>query len=424
MPIDIEELEPTTRNDYRRANGAPMVLVDGKNERYSRPSSFAKPLDDESALVNWKIDRGCFGVARDRALQARWCAINLDDANDREAKAKLREDSISAGRGAERADIGTALHAMSVRFEQDMSFSPPQPYLDSLQAYMNEMTRLNLSTVRTEFHTVNRQYRCAGTADRLYEVCSPLVTPDGDVLPVGTLVIADLKTGEKLEYSKPAYAVQTYLYASGEFYDVLNDEFLATPPINQKWGIVVHMPAEFPGTCEFLWVDLEVGAHGAYIVQMVKTWRKMWRSGEFDMPIVNLANHVQLSATKPTCFCGRPDDPAVTHQTVAPCYVVPATVLDEPPPDDATSMDGGSLDDWIGWIRERLAQIGAHEQARKRLTLVWPSDVPTPKQGIEHAGQVDVIISVLNQIEAEFSLGFVPRPAAIQSTGPAHKKGK
>jgi hypothetical protein len=50
MPLEIEELEPTTRNDYRRANGAPMVLIAGKNERFSRPSSFAKPLDDESAL--------------------------------------------------------------------------------------------------------------------------------------------------------------------------------------------------------------------------------------------------------------------------------------------------------------------------------------------------------------------------------------
>jgi hypothetical protein len=112
MPLDIEELEPTTRNDYRRANGAPMVLIDGKNERYSRPSSFAKPLDDESALVNWKIDRGCIGVAYDRALQAAFVAVELDD---RETLKELREKAINAGRGAEKADIGTALHKMSVR---------------------------------------------------------------------------------------------------------------------------------------------------------------------------------------------------------------------------------------------------------------------------------------------------------------------
>jgi hypothetical protein len=431
MPLDIEELEPTTRNDYRRANGAPMVLVDGKNERYSRPSSFAKPLDDESALVNWKIDRGCAGVAGDRALQARWCAIDLDSADDREDKKKLREDSISAGRGAEKADIGTALHAMSVRFEQDMSFSPPQPYLDSLQAYMNEMTR------RTEFHTVNRQYRCAGTADRLYELGSPLVTPTGEILPVGTLVIADLKTGEKLEYSKPAYAVQTFLYASGEFYDVLTDEFLATPPINQQWGIVVHMPAEFPGTCEFLWVDLEVGAHGAYIVQMVKTWRKMWRSGEFDMPLVQMVDG-------PTCFCGRPDDPAVTHQTNAPCYVLTdllddlpphglanrvetvTTILDEPAAVPSAPVEGSGLielEAWIGWVRERVAQIGTHHPAKQALMQQWPEGVAVPKNMINMA-EVDRVIPLLNKIEADYELGFVPKPAAILGDGPSTRKGR
>ena len=407
MSLDISELEPTTRNDYRRANGAPMVMIDGKNERYSRPSSFAKPLDDESALVNWKIDRGCIGVAHDRALQARWIAVSDED---RDTKGKLREDSISAGRGAERADIGTALHAMSVRFETDLKFSPPQPYLDSLQAYMNEMTRLNLSTVRSEFHTVNREYRCAGTADRLYEACSPLVAPNGDVLPVGTLIVGDLKTGEKLEYSKAAYAVQLALYAEGEFYDVLTDELVATPPINRDWAIIVHMPADQPGVCEFLWIDLEVGRWGAYLVQQIKLWRKMWRSGEYEMPPVQLDTNLVTSFTQ-SCYCGQPDD-AVEHQTDAPCFVIPTTVADD--------MLAGHIE----WIRERVTQISEHSGARSELVLRWPAGIPTPKQGIELMDQVWAILPILEQIEAKYELGFVPRPESIQTKGPTHRKGK
>jgi hypothetical protein len=430
MPLDVEELEPTTRNDYRRANGAPMVMVDGKNERYSRPSSFAKPLDDESALINWKLDRVAFGVARDRALQARWCAVEDDD---RETKAKLREDSIAAGRGAERADIGTALHAMSVRFENDLSFSPPQPYLDSLQAYMNEMQRLNLMTVRSEFHTVNREYRCAGTADRLYELGSPLVTPTGEVLPVGTLIIGDLKTGEKLEYSKPAYAVQTFLYAEGEFYDVLLDDFVATPPINRQWGIIVHMPVEFPGTCEFLWVDLEVGRHGAYIVQLIKTWRKMWRSGEFDMP------PLQLSPTEPTCWCRMPEDTSLVHQIEAPCYphvtalqsetVTMTTILDAPvaestkPPSVEGNGSTYGVAEYTAWFKTRINLIAVNEGARRRLTTIWPPGLPTPKQGIDDT-HVPAIRQLLDQIEAEYQLGFVeggPPTTGHRST--RNKKG-
>lgn len=430
MPLDVEELEPTTRNDYRRANGAPMVMVGGKNERYSRPSSFAKPLDDESALVNWKIDRACIGVAHDRALQAQWVAISDED---RQAKSDLREKAIAAGRGAERADIGTALHAMSVRFETDLAFSPPQPYLESLQSYMNEMTRLNLSTVRSEFHTVNVQYRCAGTADRLYELGSPLVTPTGEILPVGTLIVGDLKTGEKLEYSKPAYAVQLALYADGEFYDVLADEFIDTPTINRQWAIIVHMPADMPGVCEFLWVDLEVGRHGAYIVEMIKTWRKMWRSGEFDMPTVTMLDAPVTESTNPpsvegdgsTCFCGRPDDNAVVHQTVAPCYVVPAPVVEAQPTEVSQPSDGGAPHDgYVTWIRERLAQISQHELARRELTLLWPVELPTPKQKWIRLAEIDAVITLLDTVEAKYELGFVPRPASIQTIGPStHKKG-
>jgi hypothetical protein len=413
MSLDLDELGPTTRDDYRRANGAPMVLIDGKNERFSRPSSFAKPLDDESALVNWKIDRGCVGVAYDKALQAAYVAVASDD---REQLGKLREKAIAAGRGAERADIGTALHAMSVRWEQkEEGFAPPDPYFSSLCAYANELARLGLESVRYEFHTVNREYRCAGTADRLYEATMPLVTPEGEVLPVGTLIVGDLKTGGKLEFSKPGYAVQLALYAFGEFYDVVHDEFLATPPINQRWAIIVHMPADEPGACEFLWCDLEVGRWGCYLVQQVKLWRKNWRSGEFGLPEVTVDSNLQRSfegePSDPfpaaTCFCGRPDDDAVVHQDNAPCYVLI---------DDEAEL----LAEWVEWIALRVSLIGEHDKARAMLLRMWPEGVPVPRK-IEHRGQVDVIIPVLNFVEAEFSLGFVEQPTALQSTGPRQK---
>lgn len=425
MPVEIEELEPTTRNDYRRANGAPMVNINGKNERFSRPSSFAKPLDDESALVNWKIDRACIGVAHDRALQARWVALADDD---REAKSKAREDAIAAGRGAERADIGTALHAMSVRWEQEPNFNPPEPYFSSLTSYENELKRLGLETIRFEFHTVNVEYRCAGTADRLYELTRPLVTPTGAVLPVGTLLVGDLKTGEKLEYSKAAYSVQLALYADGEFYDVLADELMPTPPINREWGIIVHMPADQPGLCEFLWCDLDVGRHGAYLVQQIKLWRRNWRSDEFSLPPIDSDDQLLPPAEVEPCWCGDPLDTAVTHQTAAPCFVVPASVLDAPitestKPPSVEGDGGASLDGYIEWIKERVAQIASNETAKRRLMYLWPGDLPVPKR-MTSMNHVDAALPLLDTIEAEYQLSFVPRPASIQTTGPATHKGK
>lgn len=422
MPLDLDEIGETTRTDFRRANGTPMVVIDGKNERFSRPSSFAKPLDDESALVNWRIDRGCIGVAKDRALQARWIAMADDD---RDGRGKLRDDSISAGRGAERADIGTALHAMSCRWEQEPNFNPPEPYFSSLTAYEREMKLLGLESIRFEYHTVNIQYRCAGTADRLYEATKPLMTPDGDVLPVGTLLVGDLKTGDKLEYSKAAYAVQLALYAEGEMYDVLTDEFIPTPPINRDWAIIVHMPADEAGRCEFLWVDLAVGRHGAYLVEQIKLWRKMWRSGEFKLDPVLIDVALPPAEIEP-CWCGNPDDDAVVHQTVAPCYVVPAPVVEAASAKNMPDNGGAPepLDGHIEWARERITQIASHPPAKAALLRDWPTGVPTPKQGIENIEQVVTINALLSKIEADFELSFVPRPVAIQSTGLSTRKRK
>lgn len=427
MPLDIEQLEPTTRNDYRRANGAPMVMVDGKNERYSRPSSFAKPLDDESALNNWKLDRACIGVAYDRALQAAFVAVA---EGDRDGLAALREKAINAGRGAEKADIGTALHAMSVRWEQkEAGFWPPEPFLSSLIAYDEQMRRLDLYSALYEYHVVNREYRCAGTADRLYEVHSPLVTPDGSVLPVGTMIVGDLKTGEKLEYSKAAYAVQLALYASGDFYNVLTDEFMTEPPydgmrqvINQQWGIIVHMPADQPGRCEFLWIDLEVGRYGCYLVQQVKLWRKMWRSGEYDLP------EVQLDTNLVRSFDGYEiEDPHVIDYPRAGLQratVDVATILDAPSPDVATSVDDGALlEAHVAWARERIAQIANHDGAKLALMCRWPEGLPTPKQQ-PNSEQVMQIHTLLDMIEADYELSFVPKPAAILGTGPTRRKRK
>ena len=42
------------------------------------------------------------------------------------------------------------------------------------------------------------------------------------------------------------------LYAQGQLYDVVNDEFLPTPDINQDWGIITWVPSnQEQGHCEF-----------------------------------------------------------------------------------------------------------------------------------------------------------------------------
>lgn len=368
--LDIEVIETPPRTDFRRANGAPMIIdKDGKNQRFSRPSNWGKDLDDENALVAWKINRAVEGVARDAALQAR--AMSLDPDGDREDWNQLREAAINAGRGSQAADIGTALHKMTERWEQEPEFDPGQPYNGFLEAYEKGMAELGLISQRFEFQMVTEEYRAAGTADRLWELSRDLPLPTGEMLPQGTLVIGDLKTGKNIDFSIPAYSVQMALYAQGEMYDVADDRFMPTPEINQDWGIIAWMPSKADKPfCDFRWVDLRVGNYGAWLTQEVKDWRKKWRNGTYAAP--NILGCSESSQA-----------------------------VDEP-----VEESGPDLDAYLAYSKKRLVEIGQHPQAKKKCKLFWPEGVPAPSQCGSLTDAIK-ILRYLDDIEAEFGLTFV-----------------
>jgi hypothetical protein len=385
MTIELDDLETPQKRDFRRANGAPQVVIDGKNERFSRPSGWGKDLDDQNALVNWRIDTAVRGVAGDPAIQARAVAAKEDD---RDAKAAVREAAIQAGRGNQASDIGTALHAMSERWEQEPTWDPGLPFRTSLEAYSAEMTRLGLESELFEYHVVNVEYRAAGTCDRLYRLTRPLVTPSGEILPEGTLVVGDLKTGKKLDFSLPGYTVQMAIYANGEFYDVVHDVFMPTPDVNKDWGILVHMPAD-AGTCNFQWVDLTAGNYGAYLVHEVREWRKNWRSGHFGAP--DIVDPVGMTGAEIA---------AALDATIVEGKI--ETMPEWPQPDED--------EDWIKtmtpFIQNRMRKIRDNPEAMQHLVTFWPSETPSPKAGFETTEQVTAVLSLLDKTEAKFCLPF------------------
>ena len=384
MGLNIDEFETPEAPDFRRANGAPMIIdKQGKNVRLSRPSSWGKILDDENALVNWKIDRAAQGVANDKALQARYVAVKDDD---RKTFADLRELAINAGKGEQAADLGTALHAMSVRWEdpEDL-FDPPEEFAKSLRVYERELVLQHLVSEMFEYHVVNLKMGCAGTADRLYKTTSEVMTPDGEIHPAGTLFVGDLKTGKKLDYSLPGYTVQMALYADGELYDVVNDVFLPTPPINKDWGILVHLPAG-KEVCTLIWVDLGVGEWGAQLVDQVKQWRRKWKNigpfgaYEFQEPLAN--GEAALIA-------------------------------------DLGAEPLAATDDFLTFIKARMVTIARNADAKACLAKHWPTDVPSPKNGLTELEHIERVMKLLDDVEAEFGLGW---PEGDPRASAAHTK--
>jgi hypothetical protein len=194
--IGAEDLENDFERppDFDRGQGdAPYVtLPDGKRKLLSRTSGLGDVLDEKSGLGNWKTSKAMEGLGRDPALLAEVIAVTPYE-DHRSAWTTLRERAINAGKGGQKRDIGTAVHKMSERWEQDPTFDPGEPYRSALQAYTDELDRLGLKSQMMEVQIVNLELGVGGTTDRIYEATRPLVVPTGEVLPPGTQIIGDLK---------------------------------------------------------------------------------------------------------------------------------------------------------------------------------------------------------------------------------------
>ena len=387
--IDIDELsdEHEQKNDFRRANGAPLVSSPDdptKTLRYSRDSSYAKVLDDEKALESWRMWKSMTGVARSKGLAAE---VNACKDDDRIQKEVLRNKALDKGDASEKADMGVALHAMTVRAEDvtDVDFDPPEQYVADLDAYRDALATYGLVSEMIEVHLVNDDFRAAGTADRIFRSTLPLIAPDGTRIEPGDLILADLKTG-KLDFGLPNYCVQAFLYGSSKLYDVVTERRLATPPIRQDWCLLIHLPVG-KATCTVLWCSMQIGRHGAEMARDVKEWRRKWKNGEYDCPVASV-----------------PVDPVVELSSQLGAVSV------------GEALDN-ALEAMTAYCQARINQIGTNPAARKHLIAFWPDGLPSPKKGISTDEQLITLLNYLDSVERQFDLPFIPDPRAAMQKG-------
>lgn len=409
--IDLDELEPPERKDFRRVNkGVPLVRNEetGKFERYRRSSSAGKILDDESQLTDWKLRTTIVGCAQRPDLMA---AVSvLDQEQDKKEIRDIAEDCLVAGKGTQRQITGTAIHAMLDHVDRGDDWQPAPQFRDAVQSYVDMMNAYGLVPIDIECQCVHDGYRLAGTMDRRYRTTRAMITPDGVVVPIGSVFVGDTKTGRSLEYASGTYACQLAAYVDAMGYDVeTNTRYQFDPPNYTEWALIIHVDADDSRT-DVYWIDLTAGREGLALADAVRTWRT-----RTDLITPARAPLHAVSTEKPReeenslLVATRDRHPSVEAAPTMPPDTPGSSVAPVPDPVATSTADtplGGVRD----WLRDRINRVrAAGDGPTFHLQRMWPQGVP----GLKHDGQteamLDAVAEALDKVETEWSLSF-PTP--------------
>jgi hypothetical protein len=333
--------------------GQPLIVpAEGGTPRaYKRASNYGSVLTNRSGIENWMKECVARGIAHQPDLVDRAVATVYDPKEFRRTVDAL----FIAGGGDSAAKLGTTIHDVLAQLDQGAITLDDVPSDFQVHArHWQDALALHGFEVLPEYvecHLVCDGYEVAGSADNILLRISD-----------GALVIAEKKTGKSISERPIDYAVQMFLYAHSELYDVRTGE--RTPlAIDKDTAYLFHIPASGTG-CDVYEINLQGTTKEA--VEIAKSVHAIRRNFE--------------KITK--------------RNTPAPQRVTP------------NSASQARRD----WIKERAKLILEHNEAAKQhLLRIWPSDVPPFKGGHQHTDdEINTLIDVFYRIEVVHDLPFGP----------------
>ncbi|MCY0933615.1 hypothetical protein [Streptomyces sp. H34-S4] len=305
--LEIPQAKPLHPNMSvpRDGWGRPLIVPEGggKPQGHTRTTTFIDCIEDKSNLIDWMGRMVLIGASKRADLLDKARELNPEDPGDKKKLNALTEQAKDAAGANKKSAKGTYLHDLSEYVDR----GEPLPKtisgqdLDDMAAYM--MTTSVLKVVAIEQFVVVPELNVGGTFDRL----SYYEGPDAFGRPISGNFITDTKTGT-IEYGKLKMASQLATYSRGKLYDhtqfpVNADDkdaikewkkqaftaeqaaqaYSPLPPVNQDWGIIVHLP-QGEGTCDLHWVDLNIGWA---LAQLALTIRKARSTKGAMKPFLN-----------------------------------------------------------------------------------------------------------------------------------------
>ena len=260
----------------RAAYGRPVIALPmgarsktPKLKTYTRTSTVGKTLDDGTGLTNWKLRNAVIGVTSRPDLVLAATSHRFDD----ERMNEIVEQGMEAAGTSSAATIGTALHNFCDAYDHGLEPYVPALYAADVQAYL--VATVALEPVVSEAFGVCDELEVGGTPDRIYQLLCDLQIPGGPLLPAGTLIVGDIKTGKSLDYGHVAFGVQIAIYARSQWYDIsagrtvhhyrwgdvpVGDRrpWVYGEQVNTDWGLIIHVHAG-RGTATVHAIDLTLG---------------------------------------------------------------------------------------------------------------------------------------------------------------------
>jgi hypothetical protein len=238
--------------------GRPLIVPPGDRKpiAYTRASTLAKALDNGNALANWKQRMTALGLAVRPDLMA---LVHTKTAEDRKDLDNICEQALVAAGGEARANMGTALHALSEEVDRGIWPTADEAMMRDLTAYAEAVNLAGLRPLAMEGFVVQDQLQVAGTYDRIWQMAD------------GTIVVGDLKTGDSAAtYGLGAVQIQTAVYAHGTPYthDAGRGKALADLGVSQTLALLVHLPAG-SGECSIYPLNIEEGWADAQLASSV-----------------------------------------------------------------------------------------------------------------------------------------------------------
>ena len=274
--------DPVATDFVRDQWGRPLIIPvgGGKPVPYTRFSSAAKTVEDTYNIQKWDRRNRAYGMAHDSSLVARILALGGHPSTwDQATKAKANEISDLAADVAlahKAADIGSAVHRMTEIVDRGQPLIAG-PYEADIEAYVNALIAagFEVDPLYIECRLVCDELQMAGSADRF-------LTRSSDRMRF----VADLKTGESVDYGGLGWGAQLAGYSHGLLYDVDKGERLPTPAIDKTTGLIIHLPAG-KGICTLYEIDLVAGYRAAELANEIRAVRREAR--RWISPLVTAA---------------------------------------------------------------------------------------------------------------------------------------